>query len=161
MTLPESDGARRFIWPADYYSSATPAPVLPQWAAFGCGAAAALFLIVVFAGGYLLSNGGFNEFFDLAIGMSVAEVKGQYAAEVSAEQKASIDREVDLMRNNLREGKVSIAALQPFLQTLRNVSSDKRVTRVEAGQLQSAAHEVNRHAAEAKPLRPLPSKPAH
>lgn len=155
MTPPESSGTRRFVWPSDYYSSATPTPLLPPWAAFGCGAAATVFLVLIFTGGFLLSRGGFNEFFDFVIGMSVAEMKGQYAADIPPAQKESVDAEIRQMRENLREGRVSVPALQPFLETMRTVSSDKRITTPEVEKLRSAARAINQRASAKNPPAPL------
>ena len=144
MTVTENPPTKRaFQWPADYYSSAAPKPVLPQWAPFGCGAAAVVVLILVFAGGALISSGGFIDLMDFAISMSVSEMKGQYAADVSAAQKKTLDDEISLMRKNMRDGKVSIQAMQPFLQRLRDVSSDKKITAAEATSLQAVARKIN------------------
>lgn len=144
MTVTENPPAKRaFQWPAGYYSSAMPKPVLPQWAPFGCGAASVVVLILVFAGGALLSSGGFIDFMDFAVGMSVTEMKGQFTADVSAAQKKSLDDETKQMSRNLRAGKVSIQAMQPFLQSLRDVTSDSKVTPAEAATLQAVARKIN------------------
>jgi hypothetical protein len=143
MTVPETTAERRFVWPSAYYSSATPNAVLAPWATYGCGAAAVLVLVVVFAGGAYLAGGGFNDFMDLAIGMSVAEAKGMYAGDVPAERKQSLDAEIAAMRKNLREGKVSVQRLQPFLDALRKVTADSKVTGAEAATLEEAAKKAN------------------
>jgi heme exporter protein D len=143
MTVTENPSERSTRWPADYYSSGAPKPVLPQWAPFGCGAASVVVLILVFVGGALLSSGGFTSFMDLAIGMSVSEMKGQYAADVTAEQKKALDDEVKQLSRNLRGEKVSIQALQPFLIQLRDASSDKKVTAAEVTTLQAVARKIN------------------
>ncbi len=146
MTVTENPPRRAFQWPADYYSSAAPKPILPQWAPFGCGAAAVVVLILVFAGGAFLSSGGFVDFMDFAIGMSVSEMKGQFATEVSAEQKKSLDDEIERMRKNLRDQKISLQMMQPFLQSLRDVTSDNKVTSAEATTLQAVARKINSRA---------------
>lgn len=143
MTVTENPPKSAFRWPADYYSSATPNPVLPQWAPFGCGAASLLVLILVFTGGALMSSGAFFDFMDFAIGMSVSEMKGQYAAEVTESQRKSLDAEIETMRKNLREQKVSMQNLQPFLQELRTVSSDRKVTSAEAATLEALVRKIN------------------
>lgn len=143
MTVVENPAQRTSRWPADYYSSGAPKPILPRWAPFGCGAAAVVVLILVFAGGALLSSEYFTDFMDLAIGMSVSEMKGQYAAEVSAGQKKALDEEIERMRKNLREQKISMQAIQPFLQRLRDVSADRKVTAAEATSLHAVARKIN------------------
>ncbi len=143
MTVVENPSKRPFQWPADYYSSGAPKPILPRWAPFGCGAAAVVVLILVFAGGALLSSEYFIDFMDFAIGMSISEMKGQYAADVSAGQKKALDDEIERMRKNLREKKISMQAMQPFLQRLRDVSADRKVTTAEATTLQAVARKIN------------------
>ena len=143
MTVSENPSTHRFVWPADYYSGPVGAPVLPRWAPFGCGAAAVVVLIIVFAGGAFLSSGGFLDLMDFVIGMTASEMKGYYAADVSTEQKKSLDDEVVLLRKNLREEKVSVVQLQPFLERLQNASSDKKITVEEVGLLGDVARRIN------------------
>jgi hypothetical protein len=143
MTELEKPTERSFVWPAEYYSSATPPPVLPQWAPFGCGAASIIILIVVFAGRAFLASGGFVDLMDFAIGMSVSEMKGQYAPDVPGARKASLEAEVKRMQQNMREEAISVVGMQPFLQKLREVSSDKKVTEKEAAELEAIAKKVN------------------
>lgn len=143
MTVSESPAKRPFLWPADYYSSATTNRVLPQWAPFGCGAVSIVVLIVVFAGGAFLASGGFTDFLDLAIGMSVSEMKGQYANDVSAAQKKSLDDEIAVMRKNLREERIALPAVQPFLELLRQATSDREITTQETANLEGIVHRIN------------------
>jgi hypothetical protein len=143
MTVSENPSRRAFVRPADYYSSGAPKPVLPQWAPFGCGAAAVVVLIIVFAGGAFLSSGGFTDFMDFAVGMSVNEMQGQYDKDVPAAQKKSLDDEIARLRKNLREHRISVTQLQPFLLKLRDVSSDKKVTAGEVHELEMVVRKVN------------------
>ena len=143
MDAPESSGERRFLWPAEFYSAPTPQTVLPAWAIRGCGAAAVLVLLLLFAGGAFLASGGFVDLMDLVLGMSVGEMKGMYGADVNAARKTSLEREVDRLRGNLRDGRVSVAGLQPFLEELRRATGDSKVTAEEAERLRSAARSIN------------------
>ena len=143
MTVTENPPKPGFQWPCEYYSSAMPRPVLPQWAPFGCGAASVLVLLLVFAGGALMSSDRFLDFMDFAIGMSISEMKGQYAGEVSAEQKNALDSEIARMRKNLREKKISMQTMQPFLRHLTEVTSDSNVTALEADSLLGVARKIN------------------
>ncbi|HKR62203.1 MAG TPA: hypothetical protein VJZ00_00620 [Thermoanaerobaculia bacterium] len=136
-------GGRRFLWPAAYYSSATPKAVLPAWAAYGCGGAGVLVLLIVFAGGIYLSGSGFIDFMDLALGMSTSEMKGQFAADVTAERKKSLEAEIELLRKNLREQKVSVQSLQPFLESVRKTGADSKITGAEAESLETTAKKIN------------------
>jgi hypothetical protein len=153
MTELENPSKRPFVWPADYYSSPSPNRILPRWAPLGCGAASLVLLIIIFAAGAFLSGGGFADFMDFAIGMSVSELKAQYGADVSAPQKETLEAEIARMRENLREERISITALQPFLDLLRNASSDKKITAEEASNLEAAVRLINKRA------KPAPVKP--
>lgn len=164
MSVTETPAKRPFVWPAEYYSSGSPKPVLPAWAPFGCGAAAVVVLLIVFVGGALVTSRGLADFMDFAVGMSVAEMKGQYASDVSAARKQSLDAEITLLRKNLGEEKITIPELQPFLELLRNVSSDKKVTAPEAANLEAAVRMINaraKRAAAAKPTRTDTTTTAH
>jgi heme exporter protein D len=141
---PPMESAKRTTkWPADYYSAPTSTPVLPQWVPFGCGGLALIVLIVVFAGGAFLASGGFTDFMDFAIGMSVSEMQGQYAPDVSATRKKSLDDEIVRLRRNLREQTITIVGMQPFFEHLREATSDKKVTGQEAQALEEIARKVN------------------
>lgn len=157
MTEVETGGGRRFSWPADYYSAPASEPIVPVWAVRGCGGAALLALVLLFAGGAFLASGGFVDLMDLVLGMSVGEMKGMYGADVTAGQKAALESEIETMREGLRSGRVSVAALQPFLETLRTASGDSRITAEEAGRLRDAARTIN---SRRPAIQPLDRKPA-
>jgi hypothetical protein len=147
MTEPsEIDSPRRFHWPADYYSGPSPRAVLPTAVTYGCGAAGVFALLVIFIGGALASGGGLTKFMDFAITMSVAEMRGMYAPDVSADRKKSLDAEIARLRENYREERVALQGMQPFLQELRNVVADGRVTGAEAGSLESVTARINARA---------------
>jgi hypothetical protein len=143
MSVPPPElSVRRTTWPADYYSSATPEPVLPRWAALGCGAASVLLLAIIFGGGILLSTGRFTDLMDLMIGMSVGEMKGMYSEDVSSEQRASLDAEIERFREGLRKDELPFTALQPFLEAMRNATKDGTVTPEEAEYLERVASRI-------------------
>jgi hypothetical protein len=143
MTVTENPAPRRFVWPADYYASPTVHPVVPPGAAYGCGGASLLVLVIIFVGGALVTSAGFAEFMDFTIGMSVGELRAQFAPEVSPARKQSLDAEIDRMRAALREEKLSIPALQPFLNELRVISADKTITAAEAARLEETVRKIN------------------
>ncbi|HYK05898.1 MAG TPA: hypothetical protein VE974_29415 [Thermoanaerobaculia bacterium] len=143
MTVPETNEKRGFVWPADYYSSATPAPAVPSALTYGCGAASLLVLLVIFAGGAFVSGSGLSSFMDMALGMSLGEMRGMYAAEVTPARKQSLEAEVEKMREGLRGGKVSIVALQPFMQNLQGAITDRKVTAQEAALLEESARKIS------------------
>jgi len=143
MTEPETIPERRFVWPADYYSAPTPPAVLPIGVTYGCGAAAAVVLVLIFAGGVFLSRGGFNQFMDLALGMSIGEMRGMYAGEVKDPRRKSLEAEIETMREHLRNDRISVVALQPFMQTLQSAIHDRQVTEQEARTLEENARKIN------------------
>jgi hypothetical protein len=135
---------RRFVWPAEYYSGQTPAPVIPGWAALGCGAAAVVVLLLVFAGGAWMASGGFQQVMDLSLGMTVAEMKGMYVSEVTSVQRKTLDAEIETMREGLRTKKVAVASLQPFMQALQKAVRDEKITPAEAKSLEDTVRRINR-----------------
>ena len=129
--------------PADYYSSGAPERVLPQWAPYGCGGAALLVLILVFVGGAYASRGGLAQFMDLAFGLTMSEMRGMYTKDVTAEQKAALEREVAAMRKNLREETISVQTIEPVLQVIRKASADEKISRSEIDVIVAAVKKVN------------------
>jgi len=129
--------------PSDYYSSASPQRVLPAWVSFGCGAASLLILIVVFAGGAFLAGGGLAQVMDWTFGATMGELRGMYTPEVSAAQKQSLDTEIETMRRNLREEKISVQSVNPVLQAIRRATADQKVDAKELESLLAATKKVN------------------
>ncbi|HEX2120134.1 MAG TPA: hypothetical protein VHL59_00700 [Thermoanaerobaculia bacterium] len=134
---------RRVYRPADYYSSATPPPILPRWAPFGCGAASVVILIVVFAGGAFLAGGGFTDFMDLVFGMTMGEMRGMYAADVTDAQKKELEREIETLREHLRNERIAAGALDPVLQAMRRATADEKLARAEVEKIVAAARRIN------------------
>ena len=143
VDAPEPLPQRRFLWPADYYSGPTPTPVLPRWAPYGCGGAAVLVLIIVFVGGAFLAGGGFVQLMDMVFGMTLGEMRGMYNPEVAAVQKTALENEIEALRKNLREEKISPASLDPVLQAMRRGTSDEKLTAAEVQEITAAAKKAN------------------
>jgi|SRR6185436_6574779 len=129
--------------PCDYYSSASPERVLPAWAPYGCGAAAVLILILVFAGGAFLSRGGFAQAMDLVFGMTMGEMRGMYTAEVTPAQKKALEEEIETMRRLLREEKISVQSLQPVLKTIQKGTGDQKLSAHEVESIVAVTKKVN------------------
>jgi hypothetical protein len=146
MSEPETNVERRFVWPAEYYSGPSPRAVLPRGVTFGCGAAAVVALLIVFGGGIFLARGGMADFMDLALGMSMGDLRGMYTAEVTPAQKAALDESIESLRKGLREGKVSVARLDPVFQNMRQAIADKKMTPREVETLTIAARGVHQPA---------------
>ena len=136
-----AESVRSYRLPADYYSAplAEVKPVFPAWVPWGCGSLAALVLLVMFAGGAMLSGPRLATLIDLMLSMTIGEIKAMYQSDVTAAQKNAFDAEVKRMREGLRDGKVSVQKVQPFLQTMQKVIGDEKVTGAELERLTGAA----------------------
>ena len=140
---PESLPNRRFLWPAEYYATPTSQPVLPRWVSFGCGAASLAVIVLVFVGGAWLSSGGFAQFLDLAFGMSLGEMRGMYATDVTDAQKKTLEQEIETMRTNVRQHKLPPKNLQTVLQTMQKAMGDNKLTVAEVTSITEAARKAN------------------
>ena len=130
--------------PADYYSSGAPERVLPQWAPYGCGGAALLVLILVFAGGAFLSRGGLFQLMDFVFGTTMGEIRGMYAKDVTKEQKDELEKEIAAMRKELRAKSIRVERVSPLLETIRKVTADEKITRAEMDMILAAVKKVNK-----------------
>jgi hypothetical protein len=110
---------------------------------FGCGTAAVLVLIVVFLGGVFASSGGMGELLELMFGSMQTEIDKMFTKDVLPAQKAAFDREMKTMRESVRQNRIPIERLQPLLRSLREITSDNRVTPAEAQQLTQEIHAIN------------------
>ena len=137
----EPPARRGFRLPADYYSAplSEVRPIFPRWAPYGCGIAAAAFLVLLFISGALLNGPAIGQGFDFIIGMSLGELRPMMTKEVTSEQKDVFENEVKALREGLRNNRVEIARMQPFIQTMQKVIGDKKVTPEELGELTQAA----------------------
>lgn len=141
-TVPALPPQRTIRWPADYYSSATPDPVLPRWASYGCGALAVVVLLVVFIGGAYLSGGGFAQLLDLSLGMTLGDMRGMYTTEVTQAQKETLEKEIESMRAGLRANKIPTGKLQPVLRLIQKSVADRKLTPSEVDQLTAAVRKT-------------------
>jgi Flp pilus assembly protein TadB len=112
---------------------------IPRGVTFGCGAASIVALILLAGAGAWMASGGIVDFMDLVFGMSMGEVRGMYASTVSSEDKKELEDAVETLRGNLRSGKITVAALDPVLQTMRKGIADKKMDPAEVRALTAAA----------------------
>jgi hypothetical protein len=140
---PSAPPAPAFRRPADYYSAPTPEAAFPRWLSLGCGAAALVVLIVVFAGGAWLAGGGFGDVMDLTIGMSLGELRGMFAKDLQAVDKDAFEKAVATMRTNVTEKRVGAASLRPFLQQLSASMRDGTASADEVRRLTATATRIN------------------
>ena len=137
-----------FRRPADYYTSPVgeARPLFPKWVPYGCGSAAIVALIVVFALGIAASRGGMGELFDLMLATMQGETDKMFTKDVKPADRATFDAEMKTMRESVRHNRVSMDRLQPLLRTLRDAVSDERVTPAETQKLTEEIREINRPA---------------
>jgi hypothetical protein len=143
MSVTESQPQKRFILPAEYYSSATPEAVLPRWATFGCGGVALFVLVLVFAGGAFLASGGMVQLMDFVFAATLGEMRPMYQKDVTPAQKSAFEAEIETLRKNMREGHVAVPHLDPVLQAMRRATSDSKVTAAEIDEMTAAAKRIN------------------
>jgi hypothetical protein len=143
-TSPHAAPPRSFRLPADYYSSppSDVRPLFPKWVPLGCGTAAAVLLVILFAAGALMTGPRLALLMDFVVGSSLGELKGMYAPDVTPQQKAAFDAEVKQLRDGLRNHKVSLQNFQPFLKQMQTVIADKKVTAEEVTRLTKIAHDA-------------------
>jgi hypothetical protein len=143
MSVTESHPEKRFVLPAEYYSTATPAPRLPAWLKLGCGGLSLVALVIVFAGGAYLSSGGMTDLMDMVLGMTAGEMRPLYTKDVPDSQKAALESELDALRKGLKDGRVSVQRLDPLLQSMRRATADSRVEPAEVDAMLAAARKVS------------------
>jgi hypothetical protein len=133
-----------FRLPCEYYSAplAEVRPIFPKWVPYGCGTASAIILLLLFAGGAIVTGPRLASLMDLVLGTSLGELKSMYTPEVTTAQKQRFDDEVKQLRDALRHDKVPMKNLQPFLRTMQTAISDKKVTPDEVERLITAAAEA-------------------
>lgn len=148
VPAPPPPPERSSRWPCGYYAAplSEVRPILPRWAPFGCGGAAALFFLILLAGGTLLSGERIKGVLDLVVGVTLGEMKPMYASDISTAQKEEFDAEVKRMRESLRAGTISVQKVQPFFQAMQKAVGDEKIS---AGELQSLT-EAARTAGELK-----------
>jgi hypothetical protein len=138
--------------PADYYSSPVDArPLVASWVPFGCGTAALLFLVALFAGGAVVANGGISRILDFSLEKMSSEVERMFASDVTPAQRSAFVAEMTTTRANVRSGKADFKLLQPVVTAISEASSDKLVNASETQQIMTALQAVNAAAAKPKP----------
>jgi hypothetical protein len=142
----------KFQLPAEYYAAPVEAkPLVASWVPFGCGGAALVFLVILFAGASFVSSGAISGFLDFTFGTMESEITRMFAADVTPAQRAAFKTEMTTMRENIRGGKTDIRLLQPLITTIQEATSDKLVNAAETDQMMREMQKAN---AEAKKPRP-------
>ena len=133
-----------FRLPADYYASPERTRVFPRAVPIGCGSAAALFLIVLFAAGALVSGDRGGRLMGSLFGMMQSEMDGQFTKDVPAADKAAFDAQFNELRHRVETGRAKLSTLQPLLEKMRDAGMDEKITPEETKRLIEALRGVNR-----------------
>ena len=135
---------RPFRFPADYYGAplSEVTPIFPRWVPYGCGTVSAVILLLLFAAGAMLTGPRLRDFMDFVIGTTLGEVRSIYASDVTKDAKDRFESEVERMRTALRDGKMPVSNLPPFMRSMQSSIADKRVTADEVQRMTKVAHEA-------------------
>lgn len=133
-----------FRRPADYY--ATPGsdlrPIFPRWVPAGCGWAALVFVILLFAVGAFAPRSG--SILDMLFGKIQDDMTPHFTKDVTPLQKAEFNAEMKTLRAAASAGKLKLDKTQSFLKLATEVDGDEKIDPVEADKLIAALRDVNR-----------------
>ena len=90
----------------------------------------------------MLTGPRLRDFMDFVIGSSLGELRSNYAADVTKDAKDRFESEVERMRSALRDGKMPVSNLPPFMRSMQSSIADKRVTADEVQRMTKVAHDV-------------------
>jgi hypothetical protein len=110
---------------------------------YGCGGTAIVVLIIVFAVGIAVSQGGMGQLLELMFASMQGEIDKRFTRDVKPADKAAFDTEMKRVRDSVRQNRVRLERLQPLLRTLREVTVDEKVTAAEAQQLTRELRAIN------------------
>lgn len=138
--------------PAEYYSSpVTARPLFPKWVPLGCGTVSLLFILLLFLGGSLVSNGGIAKFLDFSFAQMQGEVDRMFASDVTPDQRKAFDAETNRLRANIKAQKVQLKNLQPLLDSMKDAISDKLVNAAETNEMMKLMRAANAEAERPQP----------
>ena len=131
--------------PADYYASPVSevTPLFPRWVPLGCGIAAAVFLLVGFAGGAIVMHTGVGKFMAILLDMSSSQLTPLMGKDVTPAEKQALNQELSQLSRNVESNKTSVARLEPVLTVMKESMDDKKISPQEVGKIIKAAHEAN------------------
>ena len=131
--------------PADYYaaSSREVEPMFPPWVQYGCGIAAAVFLVLGFGTAAVIMHTGLGKLMAVVLDMSAAKLPSMMGKDVTPAQRQALNQELSQLSKNVETDKTSVARLQPVLQTMQDSMADQKITPQEAAKITKAAHDAN------------------
>ena len=131
--------------PADYYCSpvAEKERMFPRWVPFGCGTAALIILIFLFAGGAFVNSGGGTRIFGWVFGTMQSELLAMCDKDVKPAQKTDFAAEMATLQARAGAGKVKSDDLLAVFRLIRDDSVDEHVTPAELDALTKKLRELN------------------
>src|SRR4051812_34585553 len=133
-----------FRRPADYYAAPEKElrPIFPRWVPFGCGWAAVVFVVALFAAGALAPRSG--SVFGWLFGKVGDDIPPHFQRDVTPVQKAEFAAEIKNLRAAANAGKLKLDKTQSFLKLVTEVDGDEKIDHAEADKLIAALRDVNR-----------------
>ncbi len=112
--------------------------MFPRAVPFGCGSAAIVFVVALFAFGAMA-----DRFMPWLFGIMQSEIDGQFTSDVPAAQRAEFDAQFNELRARLKSGRANLQRLQPFLEKMRDASMDDKITPEETKAMIEAMRQAN------------------
>src|SRR5436305_1140681 len=96
--------------PADYYADplSEVRPIFPRWVPLGCGAAAAVFLVLGFAAGAVIMHTGLGKIMAFFVGVSTGELAPLMRKDVTPAQRQALNQELSQLTKNLETDKTNL-----------------------------------------------------
>lgn len=135
-------GSGSFRRPAEYYELETDDDLARQratkkrsWLPIGCGLAGCLALLVIFGGGVYLMRGGAAHLIGFIFSRVETQVDQFATPDVTAEQRATLRRELSRLQNHVRSDRIGLTETQPVLQLVSDSIRDQKLTSGEVDKL--------------------------
>jgi len=133
-----------FRRPADYYS--TPGsdlrPLLPRSVGTGCGWAALIFVMALFALGAFAPRSG--AILDMLFGKIQDDLTPHFTRDVTPAQKSAFAAEMATLRASAKAGTLKLDSTESFLHLATEVDADEKIDHAEVDKLIAALRNVNR-----------------
>jgi hypothetical protein len=142
---PVESTARGFVKPADYYSSPPEqrGRGIPPSLQMGCGLAGLGFMALLFVGANFVSTEGAGKFLGMLFGRLKGELVGMTSGDVSPEQKAALERQMEILIQRTERNELNLVRVQPLLKQMNEFVRDQKLTASEVAQLTTLLEQLN------------------
>jgi hypothetical protein len=143
--ISSSSTARSVRLPADYYSAPVSEirPVFPRWVPLGCGSASIVFLVLLFAAGGWIQQGGLEWLMDFALGMMQTEMEAMFDKDVTDADKHALSEAMTSFRANIKTDKVPLLKVSPVIEKISPATADKHLSHAEVTSLVETIRQAN------------------